>query len=109
MKLLEYEGKAMLANHGVPLPAGALWPEFLSAPTGWVVKAQVLAGGRGKRGGILTARRPRRARSASRRSCTAASSATSRSTAVYIEQKLEIAQRATTSRRWSTAIWARSR
>lgn len=56
MKLLEYEGKALLANHGVPLPPGALWPQVPDpGARGWVVKAQVLAGGRGKRGGILMA------------------------------------------------------
>jgi succinyl-CoA synthetase beta subunit len=55
MKLLEYEGKALLAAHGVPVAAGALWPQVPESATGWVVKAQVLAGGRGKRGGILTA------------------------------------------------------
>jgi len=55
MKLLEYEGKALLAKHGVPLPAGAIWPAVPEAPGGWVVKAQVLAGGRGKRGGIRMA------------------------------------------------------
>jgi succinyl-CoA synthetase beta subunit len=56
MKLLEYEGKALLASHGVPVPPGALWPARPEpGARGWVVKAQVLAGGRGKRGGILTA------------------------------------------------------
>jgi succinyl-CoA synthetase beta subunit len=55
MKLLEYEGKALLAAHGVPVAPGALWPDFPKSDTGWVVKAQVLAGGRGKRGGILAA------------------------------------------------------
>jgi succinyl-CoA synthetase beta subunit len=59
MKLLEYEGKALLANHGVPVPPGALWPQRPEAGArGWVVKAQVLAGGRGKHGGILTAATP---------------------------------------------------
>jgi succinyl-CoA synthetase beta subunit len=52
MKLLEYEGKALLAKHGVPLAPGAIWPAFPSSLSGWVVKAQVLAGGRGKQGGI---------------------------------------------------------
>ena len=28
MKLLEYEGKALLASHGVPIPAGRLWPQL---------------------------------------------------------------------------------
>jgi succinyl-CoA synthetase beta subunit len=56
MKLLEYEGKALLASHGVPIPPGALWPRVPEpGARGWVVKAQVLAGGRGKRGGILAA------------------------------------------------------
>jgi succinyl-CoA synthetase beta subunit len=56
MKLLEYEGKALLASHGVPIPAGRLWPQLPEpGARGWVVKAQVLAGGRGKRGGILAA------------------------------------------------------
>jgi succinyl-CoA synthetase beta subunit len=55
MKLLEYEGKALLARHGVPVAAGALWPQVPESGSGWMVKAQVLAGGRGKRGGILAA------------------------------------------------------
>jgi succinyl-CoA synthetase beta subunit len=55
MKLLEHEGKALLARHGMPLPAAALWPEVPASATGWMVKAQVLAGGRGKRGGIAGA------------------------------------------------------
>jgi succinyl-CoA synthetase beta subunit len=53
MKLLEHEGKTLLAKHGISIPAGALWPTPLpAASAGWVVKAQVFAGGRGKRGGI---------------------------------------------------------
>jgi succinyl-CoA synthetase beta subunit len=55
MKLLEHEGKALLARHGVPVPAAALWPDMPASPNGWMVKAQVLAGGRGKRGGIAGA------------------------------------------------------
>ncbi|MCE9658516.1 MAG: hypothetical protein K8R60_08145 [Burkholderiales bacterium] len=55
MKLLEYEGKALLVRHGVPVAPGALWPEVPESGTGWMVKAQVLAGGRGKRGGIVAA------------------------------------------------------
>jgi succinyl-CoA synthetase beta subunit len=58
MKLLEYEGKALLARHGVRVPPGALWPETPESGTGWMVKAQVLAGGRGKRGGIVRAESP---------------------------------------------------
>jgi succinyl-CoA synthetase beta subunit len=55
MKLLEYEGKALLSGHGVPVPAGALWPQVPDSGNGWIIKAQVLAGGRGKRGGIQAA------------------------------------------------------
>jgi succinyl-CoA synthetase beta subunit len=55
MKLLEHEGKALLARHGMPVAAGALWPQVPPSETGWMVKAQVLAGGRGKRGGIAAA------------------------------------------------------
>lgn len=55
MKLLEYEGKALLVRHGVPVAPGALWPRVPESRTGWMVKAQVLAGGRGKRGGIVGA------------------------------------------------------
>ncbi|MGH8265395.1 MAG: ATP-grasp domain-containing protein [Steroidobacteraceae bacterium] len=56
MKLLEYEGTALLAGHAVPLAPGALWPQVPErGARGWMVKAQVLAGGRGKRGGILVA------------------------------------------------------
>ncbi|TCR63156.1 ATP-grasp domain-containing protein [Bosea sp. BK604] len=53
IKLLEHEGKAILASCGVAIPAGALYralPETLDGAL--VVKAQVLSGGRGKAGGI---------------------------------------------------------
>jgi succinyl-CoA synthetase beta subunit len=53
IKLLEYEGKAILAGCGIPVPAGGLHralPPELDGPL--VVKAQVQAGGRGKAGGI---------------------------------------------------------
>ena len=54
MKLLEYEAKALLQQHTVPIPrhyiAGKS-AEFLPA----VLKAQVPIGGRGKAGGILVA------------------------------------------------------
>jgi succinyl-CoA synthetase beta subunit len=53
IKLLEHEGKAILAACGVPVPRGGLarsLPDGLDGPL--VVKAQVLAGGRGKAGGI---------------------------------------------------------
>jgi len=58
MYLLEHDGKALLARHGIPLPAGCLHtadhkPALPPGP--WVVKAQITAGGRGKAGLIKTA------------------------------------------------------
>lgn len=52
MRLYEYEGKALLARHGVQVPRGAVWPELPEVEGPLVVKAQVLAGKRGKQGGI---------------------------------------------------------
>lgn len=91
MKLLEYEGKALLARHGIPVAAGALWPQVPESASGWVVKAQVLAGGRGKRGGILMAQsRQDLEKSASKLS--GARLGDEPVHAVYIEPKLDIAQ-----------------
>ncbi|MEA2296978.1 MAG: succinyl-CoA synthetase beta subunit [Solirubrobacteraceae bacterium] len=63
MDLLEYQGKQLLARHGVPLPSGrpaASVEEAVAAAdaVGYpcVVKAQVQIGGRGKLGGIKLAR-----------------------------------------------------
>lgn len=53
IKLLEHEGKALLAESGIAIPDGALFramPEGLDGDL--VVKAQIFAGGRGKAGGI---------------------------------------------------------
>ena len=53
IRLPEHRGKALLARNGVRIPRGALYPDLpadLQGPL--VVKAQVLAGGRGKAGGI---------------------------------------------------------
>ena len=52
IRLLEHEGKALLARHGFAVPEGALYPAPPPGPGPWMVKAQVLAGGRGKAGGI---------------------------------------------------------
>jgi len=58
MKLYEFEGKRLLARHGIQVPTGIVvkagddhTPEHDIA----VVKAQVLCGGRGKAGGIKVA------------------------------------------------------
>ncbi|MEK7721451.1 MAG: ADP-forming succinate--CoA ligase subunit beta [Elusimicrobiota bacterium] len=72
MKLLECEGKDIFARYGIPLlkRAGILKlgenPESLEldGPGPWVVKAQVLAGGRGKAGGIRLVRTAAEAREA---------------------------------------------
>jgi succinyl-CoA synthetase beta subunit len=70
MKLLECEGKEILKARGVPVPPyGGLVkkPTQVSAAlkkagkAPWVLKAQVLAGGRGKAGGIKLAKTPKEA------------------------------------------------
>ena len=71
MKLLEHEGKDILKARGVPVPpygglikttvqTAAALKRAGKAP--WVVKAQVLAGGRGKAGGIKLAKTPAEAK-----------------------------------------------
>jgi succinyl-CoA synthetase beta subunit len=65
MNLMEYQGKALFARANVPVPRGrhAHSPqevaEFVEqTPGDWVVKAQVLMGGRGKAGKIKFAGTP---------------------------------------------------
>ncbi len=69
MMLLEYQGKDVLSRYGIPSPKGtvvetaaqaAAAAEKLGPPV--ILKAQVLAGGRGKAGGIKIARGPEDAR-----------------------------------------------
>jgi succinyl-CoA synthetase beta subunit len=67
MRLFEFQAKAYLRRHGVPVPRGVVISSARDLdrvrarlPKGpWVVKAQVLAGGRGKSGGILVCKTPR--------------------------------------------------
>jgi len=63
MRLFEYQGKELFLKYGIPVPRSKLahdLPQALSAvkelglPA--VIKAQVLAGGRGKSGGVAVAR-----------------------------------------------------
>jgi len=62
----EYQAKALGRKHGLPVPEGALanTPEEAAAAAevlggpGFVVKAQVHAGGRGKAGGVKPAKSP---------------------------------------------------
>jgi len=71
MKIHEYQAKAILARHGVPVPRGevAFNPaeahEIAQRLGGGVVvvKAQIHAGGRGKGGGVKVAKSPREAES----------------------------------------------
>src|SRR5438309_7146965 len=66
MKIHEYQAKAILAKHGVPVPRGEV--AFSAAEAGdiarrlggsvVVVKAQIHAGGRGKGGGVKIAKSP---------------------------------------------------
>lgn len=60
MHLHEYQAKTLFADHGVPVPPGRVADSVEAAVaaaralggTGWVVKAQVHTGGRGKAGGV---------------------------------------------------------
>src|SRR4051795_6681073 len=66
MKIHEYQAKAILAKHGVPVPRGETLTEKSDAAaiatrlgtSVVVVKAQIHAGGRGKGGGVKLARSP---------------------------------------------------
>ena len=56
MLLIEADGKALFAEHGIPIPASVLVTGAVPDLPGdgpWIVKAQVPVGGRGKAGGIL--------------------------------------------------------
>jgi succinyl-CoA synthetase beta subunit len=66
MKIHEYQAKAILAQHGVPVPRGEVVFTAADAETAArrlggdivVVKAQIHAGGRGKGGGVKLAKSP---------------------------------------------------
>jgi len=74
MKIHEYQAKAILARHGVPVPRGEV--AFNAVEAGEiarrlgggivVVKAQIHAGGRGKGGGVKLAQSPDQAESLAR-------------------------------------------
>jgi len=74
VKIHEYQAKAILARHGVPVPPGEVShtpreareiAERLGGGT-VVVKAQIHAGGRGKGGGVKVARSPEEAEALAR-------------------------------------------
>ncbi len=56
MNLHEYQAKTLFSDFGIPVPAGHVISTVSEAKAlkgnGWVVKAQVHAGGRGKGGGV---------------------------------------------------------
>lgn len=64
MDIHEFQAKALLGRHGIPVPKGrvARAPEEAQAVarelggSGWAVKAQILAGDRGRAGGVVIAR-----------------------------------------------------
>ncbi len=64
MNIYEYQAKELLRKEGVQVPKGGVASDPLGAEhvareiggVAWVVKAQILAGGRGKAGGIKMAR-----------------------------------------------------
>ncbi|HEX3882068.1 MAG TPA: ADP-forming succinate--CoA ligase subunit beta [Stellaceae bacterium] len=64
MNIHEYQAKELLAIYGVPIPAGGVAYTEAEAVevakrlggSGWVVKAQIHAGGRGKAGGVKLVR-----------------------------------------------------
>jgi succinyl-CoA synthetase beta subunit len=74
MKIHEYQAKAILARHGVPVPAGevAFTPQEVHEVARRlgggtvVVKAQIHAGGRGKAGGVKVVRSADEAEAAAR-------------------------------------------
>ncbi len=89
IRLLEHEGKALLARHGIAIPDGAVFPAM---PAGGpcMVKAQVLAGGRGKAGGVLPAADTDAVRAAAQR-ISALTIGGEAVRTVYVEQRLAIA------------------
>lgn len=91
MELLELDGKALFAKHGIPIPVGAVWPDVPDVAGGMVIKAQLAHGGRGKRGGIQFADdRAAVATLAERLSAFEIDGV--RTQAVYVEEKLDIAR-----------------
>jgi succinyl-CoA synthetase beta subunit len=59
--LIEADGKALFAEHGIPIPVGVVATDDAVAAPGagpWMVKAQVPVGGRGKAGGVTRCSSP---------------------------------------------------
>ena len=107
MDIHEFQAKALLGRHGVPVPKGrvARAPEEAQAAARelggsvWAVKAQILAGDRGPAGGVVMARSSAEVLSAARRmlGSTLVTSQTGPAgrvvSRVYVEQGCVTAQR----------------
>ncbi|WP_342640442.1 ATP-grasp domain-containing protein [Rhodoligotrophos ferricapiens] len=89
MNLLEAEGKALIAQHGIKVPRGALWPELPVIEGGLVLKAQVPTGKRGKAGGIRFVADHQQAESAAK-ALLDMEIGGHRTKAIYVEEKLDI-------------------
>ena len=91
IRLFEHEGKSLLARNRVRIPLGALYPELPPHTGGqFVVKAQVLAGGRGKAGGIKFAGNVTDAQAAAK-NLLGSTLGEAKVMAVYVEERLQIA------------------
>lgn len=98
MKLYEYEGKELLARHGIPVPQGLVAGSLeeveeaarkIGGPV--VLKSQILQGGRGKAGGIKFATSPETARQMAGE-ILGQQLKSEKVSKVLVEQKLDIAQ-----------------
>jgi succinyl-CoA synthetase beta subunit len=91
IRLYEHEGKGLLARNGMRIPRGSLYPEMPPDTGGkFVVKAQVLAGGRGKAGGIKFADSVADAQAAAQ-NLLGSRLGQAKVMAVYVEERLQIA------------------
>lgn len=92
IRLLEHEGKSLLARNGIRIPEGALYPDLPPHMEGQlVVKAQVMAGGRGKAGGIKFVEGQAAATTAAK-GLVSATLGKVIVESVYVEERLAIAQ-----------------
>ncbi len=71
MKLYEYQGKGLFNQYDIPVPKGVVVEQEqelkgIEIPFPWVMKAQVLVGGRGKAGGVKFVKNEREAMKAFR-------------------------------------------
>ncbi|HEX3804773.1 MAG TPA: ATP-grasp domain-containing protein [Solirubrobacteraceae bacterium] len=87
MNLYEHEAKAILTMGGISVPRGDLWPNVSGLAYPVAVKAQLLEGGRGKRGGVLFAESAEEVERLAQ-GLSAGSEALAPAAAVLVEEKL---------------------